>query len=231
MSTGPSPQSGRRSPYGAQPSPRDPTSQVLSDERLARHLYLMECRDGPQEATGQPTTHVDEADMRRRGEERDHPAQASRSRWSPREDARQEQIRSDELLARRMQADEHESLLASAERMERIINRDILDIPADISSMGYEDLLLLEDRIGTVGRGATEEDLGRLPIHVFSASPSASPSAEHDEAPPVCQICLEAFEDGETLRILLCLHQFHQTCVDKWLRRRRECPVCRTGIR
>eukprot|EP00906_Rhabdomonas_costata_P028346 RCo040180 len=126
MSTGPSPQSGRRSPYGAQPSPRDPTSQVLSDERLARHLYLMECRDGPQEATGQPTTHVDEADMRRRGEERDHPAQASRSRWSPREDARQEQIRSDELLARRMQADEHESLLASAERMERIINRDIL---------------------------------------------------------------------------------------------------------
>lgn len=32
-----------------------------------------------------------------------------------------------------------------------------------------------------------------------------------------CVICLEAFKDGDRLRILPCNHRFHSSCIDKWL--------------
>merc|ERR1719373_21272 len=46
-----------------------------------------------------------------------------------------------------------------------------------------------------------------------------------------CCICLEFFKKGETVRVLPCLHGFHQTCVDTWLlSRQRTCPLCNQDI-
>ncbi|KAH0453248.1 hypothetical protein IEQ34_017572 [Dendrobium chrysotoxum] len=45
-----------------------------------------------------------------------------------------------------------------------------------------------------------------------------------------CAICLNEFEDDETIRLLPeCDHVFHQECVDAWLGTHVTCPVCRTN--
>jgi hypothetical protein len=41
-----------------------------------------------------------------------------------------------------------------------------------------------------------------------------------------CSICLCDFENGETIRFLLCFHRFHKKCIDKWLKRSTKCPIC-----
>eukprot|EP00928_Gymnodinium_smaydae_P026070 TRINITY_DN20574_c0_g1_i1.p1 TRINITY_DN20574_c0_g1~~TRINITY_DN20574_c0_g1_i1.p1 ORF type:complete len:427 (+),score=91.25 TRINITY_DN20574_c0_g1_i1:81-1361(+) len=45
-----------------------------------------------------------------------------------------------------------------------------------------------------------------------------------------CMICMEAFNSGELLRTLPCLHRYHDQCVAEWLRRSPECPICKRDI-
>ncbi|XP_027174046.1 RING-H2 finger protein ATL56-like [Coffea eugenioides] len=46
-----------------------------------------------------------------------------------------------------------------------------------------------------------------------------------------CAICLEGFKEGELSRKLPdCNHLFHLNCVDNWLTKKPNCPVCRTRV-
>jgi len=46
-----------------------------------------------------------------------------------------------------------------------------------------------------------------------------------------CCICLDEFEKGDVVRILPCMHGFHQPCIDTWLlSRQRKCPLCNQDI-
>ncbi|KAJ4962205.1 hypothetical protein NE237_022144 [Protea cynaroides] len=46
-----------------------------------------------------------------------------------------------------------------------------------------------------------------------------------------CAVCLNEFEDEETLRLLpKCDHVFHPECIDAWLSKRTTCPVCRANL-
>ncbi|CAH8331676.1 unnamed protein product [Eruca vesicaria subsp. sativa] len=46
-----------------------------------------------------------------------------------------------------------------------------------------------------------------------------------------CPVCLNEFEDDETLRLLpKCCHVFHPGCVDAWLRSHATCPLCRASL-
>ncbi|XP_004707079.1 E3 ubiquitin-protein ligase RNF43 [Echinops telfairi] len=47
---------------------------------------------------------------------------------------------------------------------------------------------------------------------------------------PMCAICLEEFSEGQELRVISCLHEFHRTCVDPWLHQHRTCPLCMFNI-
>lgn len=75
----------------------------------------------------------------------------------------------------------------------------------------YESLLHLEELIGGVNRGASEESLESIPTRKFTSGSIAKEEAK-------CGICLGDYEEGEELKTLpRCLHHFHSHCIDKWL--------------
>lgn len=45
-----------------------------------------------------------------------------------------------------------------------------------------------------------------------------------------CSVCLEQVNEGELVRSLPCLHQFHTLCIDPWLRQQATCPVCKFKV-
>ncbi|XP_010460006.1 PREDICTED: E3 ubiquitin-protein ligase ATL15-like [Camelina sativa] len=46
-----------------------------------------------------------------------------------------------------------------------------------------------------------------------------------------CPVCLNEFEDDETLRLIpQCCHVFHPGCIDAWLRSQTTCPLCRSNL-
>lgn len=46
-----------------------------------------------------------------------------------------------------------------------------------------------------------------------------------------CSICQDDLKEGERIRtIASCQHLFHATCLDEWLSRKPECPMCRKSI-
>ncbi|XP_072963990.1 uncharacterized protein [Typha angustifolia] len=72
---------------------------------------------------------------------------------------------------------------------------------------------------------APEEVVECLPVKVYI-------KAKHqiDEAAQ-CYVCLVEYEEGDRLRILPCNHEFHLTCIDKWLKEiHRVCPLCRGDV-
>lgn len=47
-----------------------------------------------------------------------------------------------------------------------------------------------------------------------------------------CPICLTAIEPGENARQLtVCGHTFHRSCIDLWLYRRADCPLCKCEVK
>jgi len=45
-----------------------------------------------------------------------------------------------------------------------------------------------------------------------------------------CMVCMEGFANGDQLRTLPCLHRYHRQCIDEWLSRSPECPICKHDI-
>lgn len=46
-----------------------------------------------------------------------------------------------------------------------------------------------------------------------------------------CAVCLDSFKPRQHARFLVCSHKFHRQCLDRWLSRKNECPVCRSSVR
>jgi len=47
-----------------------------------------------------------------------------------------------------------------------------------------------------------------------------------------CAVCLDEFEDNDRIRTLpLCSHTFHLVCIDTWLSKQPNCPICRSCLR
>ncbi|GFQ00771.1 E3 ubiquitin-protein ligase mbr2 [Phtheirospermum japonicum] len=98
------------------------------------------------------------------------------------------------------------------------------DMRLDVDNMSYEELLALEERIGNVCTGLTEENiLSGLKQRKFVNSKVE----EYVETEP-CSICREEYNDGEDLGTLECGHDFHKECIKQWLVQKNLCPICKT---
>lgn len=82
-------------------------------------------------------------------------------------------------------------------------------------------------------QGATQASIDALPTQQYHRSPV--PDIENTtnnkaEPPERCTVCLANYEDGDTLRILPCKHQYHLDCIDEWLHINGCCPLCLARI-
>eukprot|EP00397_Hematodinium_sp_SG-2012_P015044 GEMP01015315.1.p1 GENE.GEMP01015315.1~~GEMP01015315.1.p1 ORF type:complete len:467 (+),score=91.94 GEMP01015315.1:53-1402(+) len=53
---------------------------------------------------------------------------------------------------------------------------------------------------------------------------------EEENGQKQCMVCLSDFEADEAVRKLPCTHVFHCNCIDEWLRRCTDCPICKMNI-
>lgn len=78
-------------------------------------------------------------------------------------------------------------------------------------------------------RGATVAKIQQLPTLVYKA-PGSNESTESTE-PETCAVCLCEYQEGEELRMLPCFHKYHACCIDRWLDKKSQCPMCRADVR
>ncbi|PON65057.1 43kDa postsynaptic protein [Parasponia andersonii] len=97
------------------------------------------------------------------------------------------------------------------------------DMRLDVDNMSYEELLALEERIGNVSTGLSEEAiLNRLKRKKYLIAGKSQLEAE-----PCC-VCQEDYNQGEELGMLECGHDFHTDCIKQWLMHKNLCPICKT---
>ncbi|EFH43561.1 zinc finger family protein [Arabidopsis lyrata subsp. lyrata] len=106
------------------------------------------------------------------------------------------------------------------------------DMRLDIDNMSYEELLALEERIGTVSTALTEEAISKcLKTSIYQMKPvtygsiTKSPSDHKEDAK--CSICQEEYTIGDEVGRLHCEHTYHVKCVQEWLRMKSWCPICK----
>ncbi|XP_010279213.1 PREDICTED: uncharacterized protein LOC104613187 [Nelumbo nucifera] len=106
------------------------------------------------------------------------------------------------------------------------------DMRLDIDHMSYEELLALEERIGNVNTGLTEEIITRqLKTRTHASSPvylNLDEPPSTDQETETCIICQVNYENQEKIGTLSCDHEYHADCIRKWLLVKNVCPICKT---
>ncbi|CAD8105100.1 unnamed protein product [Paramecium primaurelia] len=91
----------------------------------------------------------------------------------------------------------------------------------DVDNMSYEQLLQLEEQMGTVSNGIAREDIRRIRKRVIQQS---------DNIQGICPVCQCNMEIGEKYRKLGCNHYYHSKCIKNWLLQHNNCPVCKQNV-
>ncbi|KAJ0248599.1 hypothetical protein HA466_0156750 [Hirschfeldia incana] len=105
------------------------------------------------------------------------------------------------------------------------------DMRLDIDNMSYEELLALEEKMGTVSTALSEEALLKsLKLSTFNHPTDESGGVCLKKDDDVkCSICQEEYVDGEEVGTLPCQHRYHVSCAQQWLRLKNWCPICKTS--
>ncbi|KAJ6807844.1 putative E3 ubiquitin-protein ligase HIP1 isoform X1 [Iris pallida] len=98
------------------------------------------------------------------------------------------------------------------------------DLRLDVDNMSYEELLALEERIGNVSTGLSEETV----LKYLKQWKYICLSEETDKEVEPCCVCQEEYMEGEEMARLDCGHDFHTTCIKQWLMQKNLCPICKT---
>lgn len=96
------------------------------------------------------------------------------------------------------------------------------DMRLDIDNMSYEELLALEERIGSVNTGLSEDSVSKcLNERIFF-------DLEPTQEKGYCVICLEEYCEMDAVGALkTCGHDYHISCIKKWLSMKNSCPICK----
>ncbi|XVF15534.1 hypothetical protein REPUB_Repub09cG0162400 [Reevesia pubescens] len=97
------------------------------------------------------------------------------------------------------------------------------DMRLDVDDMSYEELLDLEEQIGNVSTGLSEQSIWANLRRRKYQSITIGPSVETEK----CCICQEDYGDEEELGKLDCGHDFHFNCIKQWLLQKNSCPICK----
>ncbi|CAI9273458.1 unnamed protein product [Lactuca saligna] len=104
------------------------------------------------------------------------------------------------------------------------------DLRLDIDNMSYEELLNLEERIGSVNTGLSEDSMSkclREKLYYSSSDKNQNQNQNHEEVS--CPICLEEYKNGDAIGMMeRCGHGYHVDCIKKWLLMKKLCPICKT---
>lgn len=73
---------------------------------------------------------------------------------------------------------------------------------------------------------APESVVDSLPLQTYTKTADCGDDVDQ------CHICLVEYEEGDRVRVLPCQHEYHMSCVDKWLKEvHGVCPLCRGDVR
>lgn len=82
--------------------------------------------------------------------------------------------------------------------------------------------------VGVQESGLSAAQISELPCGICNAASDAE-SGDAEELD--CPICLTGIECGDKIRQLgVCGHTFHKSCIDLWLLRRADCPLCKRSV-
>ncbi|KAG8502537.1 hypothetical protein CXB51_001126 [Gossypium anomalum] len=106
------------------------------------------------------------------------------------------------------------------------------DMRLDIEDMSYEELLALGERIGNVNTGLSEEIIRRKlktrSYSTFATNINLEEAAPVEQEPDFCTICQEDYKNQEKIGTLDCGHEYHASCLRKWLLVKNVCPICKS---
>ncbi|KAG0479466.1 hypothetical protein HPP92_010237 [Vanilla planifolia] len=102
------------------------------------------------------------------------------------------------------------------------------DMRMDIDNMTYEDLLALEEKMGSVSTALPEEAFSKcLKRSTFRTCYPLPGISRHNDDDVKCSICQEEYVLGEEVGRLQCKHTYHVECIHQWLRLKNWCPICK----
>ncbi|GAA0163923.1 ubiquitin-protein ligase [Lithospermum erythrorhizon] len=155
---------------------------------------------------------------------RSHPTSVHRDRGRPRASVdRYRALPNDMVIRNHLNPEGLVIIDRSAFSGSRTLFDQHRDMRLDIDNMSYEELLALEERIGTVNTGVSDDMISKC----LTESTSCSSNQPQEEGK--CVICLEEYKKMDDVGSLkLCGHEFHVQCIRKWLAVKNLCPICKS---
>ncbi|KAI3804623.1 hypothetical protein L1987_26317 [Smallanthus sonchifolius] len=106
------------------------------------------------------------------------------------------------------------------------------DMRLDIDNMSYEELLVLEEKMGTVSTALSEEELSKCiktGVYEYLQLEDGKMRSNSCADDNKCSICQEEFVRGDEVGRLGCGHGYHTPCINQWLGLKNWCPICKAS--
>lgn len=114
-----------------------------------------------------------------------------------------------------------------------ILERRVRSTEASLRSMEDSDTLARWGQVSMLPgyTALTNNSLGGLTPDQIHELPEMSAAEARLSDESECSICLNDICQDDTVRLLSsCGHSFHRSCIDLWLLRRADCPLCKQSV-